>query len=183
MNFRQSAFRSTASYGLCLALLGTLLSSAAVAQRNPDASGKKAAQLRPQLTPEERQAKIVERVWWNKDKKISALNLTPELRQKMDQRLIEFLEESQDTPGRDFTGFAAELSDGNWDKAQAEAQIIADNSAAGTILQTNLMIDIISMLSDEQRQIMTEKFRGMLRRPWVMNRGNGQTRRGPKDKK
>ncbi|MEO1088055.1 MAG: hypothetical protein AAFY88_27800, partial [Acidobacteriota bacterium] len=115
--------------------------------------------------------------WWNQARFIERLALSPDGRQQMDAILAEHLE-SADPKARAQT--QAKLHEallaGDWDAARAALDGVNTARTASFNDQTELKIEILKLLSSEQRQVIADNFPRLIARPWVKPQRDGAKR-------
>jgi len=109
--------------------------------------------------------------WWNDPKIGKALSLTDEQRTKMDERLDAY--HAKVPENRKPEAFHEILIQGDWKAARGENEKLAETAAKGVEMRGTLKIDVLSLLSDEQRKALVDKYPRLIYKPWrrVM-RGN-----------
>jgi Spy/CpxP family protein refolding chaperone len=119
-----------------------------------------------------------EKIWWNQADKVEVLALTPEQRTQMDALLTAFFEAAPSPIGRQalMATFTAALAEGDWAAAAAAAEAMADAAAKPIAVNAGLMIDVLKLLTSEQREAFYGRFPQIARRPWVRLQGMA---RGP----
>lgn len=142
----------------------------------PAAAEKSAARTAPR-----RDTDPAERMWWNGEKLVAGLGLSPEQRSAMDARLTTRLAERRDhlvAYGKLRGEMATALAAGDWEAAEAKAAEASTVLAAANGAETDLVIDVMKLLSPTQRRRMGEEKPQLLRRPWLVGGINRSMRRG-----
>jgi Spy/CpxP family protein refolding chaperone len=143
-------------YGLKVAaavLLVLLLSSASLlAQQNTEETDKH-----------------LKGIWWNKQRVIKQLQLTQEQRQHMNALLIAHLDwAGKQQSQKELKGSLHQaLAIGDWGSAQRISGQMSTQAAQSTRRQIELKIDVLALLSNEQRQIVSEQLPRILKQPWL----------------
>ena len=111
----------------------------------------------------------VERIWWNRADKVSTLGLRTETRAAMDELLRQHLEETYEAPNR--LGPVQEMANllvaGDWQGAEAKAEEVVEVTANPVRRQMGLMIEVMKLLDEGQRQTLAAEYPGLMKRPWV----------------
>ena len=108
--------------------------------------------------------------WWHRSDIVKALNITPELQERMD-RVLQVNIGKRVELRTDFRkasrAFREALGVGDWKKAQRAAGSLAGIAATRDRLGSSLKIDILSLLSKEQLARLTVDFPKVVRGPWI----------------
>ncbi len=128
-------------------------------------------------------ASSLDRIWWNRSTFVTTLQLTEQQRHKMDAFLLRALE-SQRAAQAQFeakrAAFEAAVTKGDWEAARKAAADARGGLANVWEIQSGLTIDVLSLLSAQQRQDFISKYPQLLRRPWMLTMGGRGARvRGP----
>ena len=146
-------------------------------------SGAQANSPAPQATvnQEDRRARVLSRLWWNRPKHYEPIGLDAELRARMDERMSRFLDyqREQNSQRRTFRAFRRALTDGDWPAARESIPALTEANSEPLRLQAEAMVDIMEMLSPEQHQRLIDDHAGLLAGPWMSSRGIGGDRRRP----
>jgi hypothetical protein len=119
--------------------------------------------------------RALQRMWWNRAEKIEALQLTEDMRKRMDALTLDyFTKQRNSTAQREaFDAFREALETGDWDVARKRAETLAETHAQPLRDQAELMIQVTAMLSKDQREKLSKEFPELLAGPWLLNRGIG----------
>jgi Spy/CpxP family protein refolding chaperone len=132
-------------------------SSPLLGQTQPRASGRDA-----QLTG------LLDRIWWNNTDKIYELNLTDEQRAQMDAHLVDY--HSSLSAERPLRRIRAEFSDalisGSWEEAHKLSAELIEGIEHRTLLKNDLKIQVMGLMTGEQRELFATAFPRLLKRPW-----------------
>jgi Spy/CpxP family protein refolding chaperone len=102
--------------------------------------------------------------WWNDTKIVKALSLTDEQRKKMNERLTAY--HAKVPENRKPETFHETLVQGDWKAARGENEKLAKTAAKGIEMRGMLKIDILSLLSEEQRKALVDKYPRLIYKPW-----------------
>ena len=131
-------------------------------------------------TPEERQERLVQRMWWNQDAKVNELNLTAGQRTKMTGFFTEFLATQQ--PQEDqrvvFQAFGDALGSGDAEGTAAARDHVIETISSNMEQQLDMMIQVVGVLNAEQLSKLATEFPGLLNRPWLRMGNAGMARDG-----
>ena len=132
-------------------------SSPLLAQTQPGASGRD-AQL----------SRLLDRVWWNNPDKISELNLTDEQRAQMDVHLVDYHSSlGAERPLRRIrTEFIDALVSGSWEEAHKLSAELVEGIERSTLRKNDLKIQVMGLMSGEQRGLFATEYPRLLKRPW-----------------
>ena len=156
------------------------LSSAVTAQQagkggtEAQDSAKKAA---------DRRERVINRLWWNQEKKLEKLQLSTDTRKQMDDLARAFIAERNELLSDGlFESFSAALESGNWKKAEKEADHHAEVTAKITRAKMQMMIDVLQLVPEETLASLKEEYPMLLRRDWIPGFGSsmGPRGRGPR---
>ena len=140
------------------------------AQEAPDA----AKQADRQAKQAEKQAKqrqtLIEKIWWNQEKKVQELKLSPEQRAAMNALLEGYLE-TQAASGKTnrsaLDNFGSALAKGDLDAARGHRDDAVGAVADPVRHQLDMMIAVVELMTPAQRKTFSEKYPRMLSRLWV----------------
>lgn len=121
-------------------------------------------------------AALIQRAWWNQAEPVDALKLTDAQRTKMNDlltRSVESQRAAQPQQGQHQKAFEQALANGDWASARKEATGLRDGMAATWAAQTALKIDVLSVLTAEQRQLVVARYPLLLRQPSVFGLPKG----------
>ncbi|MCG8456467.1 MAG: hypothetical protein MI919_09305 [Holophagales bacterium] len=143
-------------------MIALLTSSLAVAQETQAGEG----------VDDRRQARIeqtVERIWWNRADRVATLGLTAETRARMDELLRQHLKETYEMPTRvgPMQAMAELMVAGDWQAAEVKSEEVVEASAAPIRRQMKLMIEVMKLLDEGQRQTLKQELPQLMKRPWV----------------
>lgn len=132
--------------------------------------------LRPRYSEEQRED-MRARIWWNDEESVSALALTESQRDRMDLALAEYfqgVEETRRATRAAQSAFVEALAEGG---AGAAEKLGALGQAAGAaaVLQPQLKIAVLQVLTSSQRDLVDADYPHLLRQPWV-RAGAGRAR-------
>ena len=103
-------------------------------------------------------------LWWNDPKIAKSLSLTDEQRNKMGEILKVYRQKvPQD---RRPEAFHEALVQGDWKVAHGESEKLAKSAETSVRMRGTLKIDILSMLSDEQREILVDRYPRLVYQRW-----------------
>jgi ParB-like chromosome segregation protein Spo0J len=145
--------------GLLLAL--ATFSSPARAQDPVDEPAKPARQA---------QAKRAEaRLWWNDPAVVEKLELSGDQRAQMDQLFETYLSERKKaaTSSNARKPFFAALEQGDMDGARRELASWAEGERAGIQAGGKLKIEVLELLSEEQRKALASAYPLLVRKAWA----------------
>lgn len=103
--------------------------------------------------------------WWNEQKLVGELSLTEEQRRKMDAHLDSYRGEAPGDVRR--TPFNEALQGGDEERAREELAKLSDLAAASVRTRGELKINVLSVLTDEQRKILVERYPRLISQPWA----------------
>jgi len=112
----------------------------------------------------------VDAAWWHRSEIVTALELTPEMSDRMDGVLRSNLEKriTLRTDFRDASkAFRKALVGGDWKAADQAAERLAEVSASRERLVSRLKIDVLSLLSTEQLTRLAVDYPKVIRGAWV----------------
>ncbi|MEM8997233.1 MAG: hypothetical protein AAGF23_20790 [Acidobacteriota bacterium] len=117
--------------------------------------------------------------WWNQSRYIERLALSADGRTQMDAALTAHLE-STDPKARAETQakLHGALLAGEWDAARAALDGVNTARNEAFADQTELKIEVLKLLSPEQRQVLANDFPRLIARPWVRPQRDGAKRGG-----
>lgn len=118
----------------------------------------------------------ISRAWWNRDNIVATLALSTSQRDRMSQIMRTHMAsrakmQKQNRSARQ--PFQDALAGGKLDVARAEAEKLAASMSLANLRQLEMMVDIIALLSDRQREILHRGFPHLLQRSWA-ERGGGR---------
>jgi len=115
-------------------------------------------------------AQLLGRAWWNQPELVVALKLSDAQRTKMDGLLTQSAESQravQQPQGQHQKALEQALASGDWQSARTEASAIRNGLVAIWAAQSTLKIDVLALLTPEQRQIVAAQYPLLLRQPSV----------------
>ena len=167
-NYEKRRGTTTLTFTLLGLLTSVYLGSAAVAQ---EAGG------RPLRAPAEGP-----RIWWNQPRFVDGLALDSEQRGGMD-RVLERHVEARREKGRSYKQARAEVARaaqaGDWEAAEAASVRLGEAAAELARLEGGLVVDVLRLLTAEQRAKLRDEFPAILRRPWLFGGPAGGRGFGP----
>ncbi len=129
-------------------------------------------------------------LWWNKATKVEEFSLSNEQRAAMDALVRELMEKRRgDTPKQreTFSSFGETLGAGDAAATREAGERVIETVALPMRRQIELMIEVVGMLTVEQREMLATKYPNILSRPWVrfsskrMGVGPSRARQGGKE--
>ncbi len=120
-------------------------------------------------------ARVVGQMWWNQDKKVTALGLTDEQRGNMDtigRAYLEGRRAARTGQSDAFARFSESLQQGDWSTANDRAKAMAEESGKPLLAQGEMMVEVLRLLSAEQRQKLAADFPGIFKGPWMRSGAN-----------
>jgi len=107
-------------------------------------------------------------VWWNEPTFVEALSLSEEQRTKADAFLKAYRETLEGPQGgAGVEVFHQALAKGDWARARTELDALSAQAAVPVRSRGELKLNVLKLLSDEQRAKLTEKFPRLVSHPWV----------------
>ena len=103
-------------------------------------------------------------LWWNDPAIVKALSLTDEQREKMSEHLKTYRKNVPPNPKPE--AFHETLVQGNWKAANSENEKMAKGTATAVRMRGSLKVDVLSLLSKEQRKIMVDRYPRLIYKPW-----------------
>jgi Spy/CpxP family protein refolding chaperone len=103
-------------------------------------------------------------LWWNDPKMVKALSLTDEQRKKMGEYLKAFREKVPQNQKPE--AFHETLVQGDWKAAHKEREKLAKSAAKSVKMRGTLKIDVLSLLSKEQREKLVDLYPRLIYKPW-----------------
>ena len=104
-------------------------------------------------------------VWWNSPPIVKQLSLSDEQRAKMDGYLEVYRRTgSGDNPRSSFTDA---LAAGSWREARAQLKQVEDQAVASIRTRGELKIDVLSVLNEDQRKTLVERYGRLIRQRWA----------------
>lgn len=122
------------------------------------------------------------RIWWNQPAKIEALGLSEDQRSQMDSLLMAFLEQRRSAAGRRQEALRAlgqALARGDWSAARDHGDAVVAATSSPIDLQIELMIEVVGLLTPEQRQALIAEAPRLLSRLWI---STGRARLGGRER-
>lgn len=116
-------------------------------------------------------SRATDRAWWNRDKLYKTLDLSTDQRREMDALLTSFIELTAELRPRQRSAnesFASAAAEGKWQDARQAATLGIETSGAVGEAQIQLVLDVLTLLSDDQRSLVSEQFPHLLRPNWAM---------------
>jgi len=112
--------------------------------------------------------------WWNDSGVVEALSLTDEQRKKIDEHLKTYRDAVPKNRGLDV--FHEALVQGDWKAAQTEINKVASEAEKGIQLRGALKVGVLSVMSDEQRQSLVDRYPRLIYKPWTRAMRGGAAR-------
>jgi Spy/CpxP family protein refolding chaperone len=102
--------------------------------------------------------------WWEDPKVVKALSLTDEQRKKMGEHLDAY---RKNVPANQKPeAFHETLVQGDWKAAHSENEKMAKNAGTAIRMRGTLKIEVLSLLSKEQREILVDRYPQLIYKPW-----------------
>lgn len=111
-------------------------------------------------------------LWWNDPGVIKVLSLSDEQRATMDVSLRAYREKLPSD--RRPIAFHEALVQGDWQQARRENDKVAGMAEKSVRMRGNLKIDILSMLSEEQKGLLVDGYPQLIYKPWARAMGGAQ---------
>jgi hypothetical protein len=103
-------------------------------------------------------------LWWDDPKIVKALTLTAEQRKKMSSYLESY---RKNVPkDRKPEAFQETLVQGNWKDARVESAKLGKAAQTSVQLRGALKIDVLSLLSKKQRELLVDRYPRLIYKPW-----------------
>ncbi len=104
-------------------------------------------------------------LWWNDPGIAKVLSLTDEQRAKM----AEYLKAYRKKVPRDRRpdAFHETLVQGNWKDARTENEKVSKIAETSVRMRGKLKIDVLSLLSGEQREMLIDRYPRLIYKPWT----------------
>jgi Spy/CpxP family protein refolding chaperone len=103
-------------------------------------------------------------LWWDETPVVKALSLTDEQREKMGEILKAYRKKvPQDVRPE---AFHETLVQGNWKAARGESEKLAKSAETSVQMRGTLKIDVLSLLSKEQRETLVDRYPRLIYQPW-----------------
>ncbi len=103
-------------------------------------------------------------LWWNDPGIVKALSLTDEQRKKMGEILQAYRKKVPENQRPD--AFHETLVQGNWKNARIESEKVSKRAETSVRMRGTLKIDILSLLSEEQREMLVDRYPRLIYKPW-----------------
>ena len=104
-------------------------------------------------------------VWWNSSAIVQRLSLADEQREKMDGYLEAYRRTESGESRR--SSFTDALADGNWREARTQLKQLEDQALASIRARGELKISVLSVLSEDQRKTLVERYGRLIRQRWT----------------
>ena len=121
-------------------------------------------------TEEERNQALASKIWWNQKRKINQLGLSEEQREQMDEHLMAYLE-GFNTHARAekqlFRQLGDALTGGDQTLAETTRNELSQSTADTVNRQINMMIEVMSLLSEEQKTQLADQYPLLSSRLWI----------------
>lgn len=103
-------------------------------------------------------------LWWDDPKIVKSLSLTDEQRKKMTEYLLAYgTKLPQD---RKPEAFHETLVQGKWKDARREGEKLAKTAQTAVRMRGVLKIDVLSSLSEEQLEMLVDRYPRLIYKPW-----------------
>lgn len=103
-------------------------------------------------------------LWWNDAGIVKVLSLTDEQRNKMGEYLKAYRKKVPKN-GRP-EAFHETLVQGNWKNARFESEQLSKRAESSVRMRGTLKIDVLSLLSEEQHEMLVDRYPRLIYRPW-----------------
>ena len=103
-------------------------------------------------------------LWWNDPGIVKVLSLTDEQRKKMREYLKAYRKKVPEN--RRLEAFHETLVQGNWKNARIESEKVSKRAETSVRMRGTLKIDILSLLSKEQREMLVDRYPRLIYKPW-----------------
>ena len=129
-------------------------------------------------------SKLMSRVWWNHAKKVEEIGLGDEQRAAMDAILTDYLDHRRPMAKQKQSALDAlgrSLLSGDAGAARAHGDEVVAASSSPIRKQVDMMIEVVALLTPEQRQALAGRYPKLLSRLWIASMrtpGAGGRRRG-----
>ncbi len=114
--------------------------------------------------------KLIARIWWNQPKKVSELQLSDTQRSKMDDLLLAYLEHREqdlEVQREAFSKFGAVLTGDDESVVEQRSKALTDAMSSPLRRQVDLMIEVVDLLTPEQRAGLASRYPKLLSRMWI----------------
>lgn len=139
------------------------------AKASADKTPAEKAQAAAEKTKARRQD-LISKTWWNQPKKIEELGLKQEQRSKMDAAIQAFLKNRQNSPREQhkaLNAFGEALAKGDQETARRHGDSVAQAISDPVRGQIDMMIEVVALLTPEQRQKLASTYPKLLTRLWI----------------
>ena len=103
-------------------------------------------------------------LWWDDPKIVKSLSLTDEQRKKMAEYLKVYREKA--LRDRKPEAFHEALVQGNWKDAHSQSEKLAKAAETSVRTRGRFKIDILSLLSKKQREMLVDRYPRLIYKPW-----------------
>jgi Spy/CpxP family protein refolding chaperone len=103
-------------------------------------------------------------LWWEDPTLVEALSLTDEQRKKMGEILSAYRKKLPQIVQPE--AFHETLVQGDWKAARRESDKLAKNAETSVQMRGTLKIDVLSLLSKEQRETLVDRYPRVVYQPW-----------------
>jgi Spy/CpxP family protein refolding chaperone len=128
----------------------------------PTAAPKKEARAKAPIPGGPKDEKAL---WWDDPEIVKALSLTDEQRGKMGEYLKAYRKKVPQA--RRPETFQETLVQGDWAAARKESEKVVQSAAESVRMRGALKIDVLSLLSKEQREILVDRYPRLVYKPWT----------------
>ncbi len=104
-------------------------------------------------------------LWWNDPGIVKILSLTNEQREKMGEYLGAYRKKVP--RDRRPEAFHETLVQGNWKDARTENEKVAKIAETSVRMRGKLKIDVLSVLSKKQREMLVDRYPRLIYKPWM----------------
>ncbi|MFK7974336.1 MAG: Spy/CpxP family protein refolding chaperone [Rickettsiaceae bacterium] len=129
---------------------------------------------------------LTSKIWWNQKVKSKKLALTDDQKHDMDHVLLKYLRHhTKDVKAekKAFKDLSIALSSGDKDKTKLQRDNLIKTTSDSTARQVNMMSDIVSLLTEEQRKIVATNYPALFSRLWIRSANPAAFQMGKKERK
>jgi len=113
-------------------------------------------------------------IWWDDPGIRDVLSLSDDQRKQMTGYLKAYREKAP--PIWKLESFHESLVGRQWDAARAESERIAEAAELSLRLRGQIKIDVLSVLTEKQHQLLVDQFPRLIYKPWTRVMRGGSTR-------
>jgi Spy/CpxP family protein refolding chaperone len=160
----------------CGGLFGTVATAAEEPAGNEATAAEESAQPAGDAAdqPAAESPKAPNKSWWHEPDMIETLSITREQRDEMDGHLEKYRAQVQGRERHTPESFFDALRAGDWNDARRELSRLADQAGAPLRASGELKIDVLSTLTNSQRETVLERYPRLIQQPWVRTRPRGR---------